>query len=214
MTAPTDATPVTAFLGLGGNVGDAVETLTSAVYALHDTAGIAVEDVSGIYETAPWGGVEQEPFLNGVVRIATTLSPTELLTEVQTTEAAYGRDRTTEQRWGPRTLDIDILLYGDETVVTDELEIPHPRLHERAFVLVPLLEVFPGGTLPDGRRLTRLLMDLGELPAMDLVLRLEEVPGQHVARPDNPGGPGAFLAEEWRASPHARRRGAPPGTER
>ncbi|MBW3621140.1 MAG: 2-amino-4-hydroxy-6-hydroxymethyldihydropteridine diphosphokinase [Actinobacteria bacterium] len=202
----TPRPPVTAFLGLGGNVGDAVETLASAVYALHDSDGIAVEDVSGIYETPPWGPVEQAPFANCVVRIRTTLDPRELLLECQTTEAAYGRDREAEERWGPRPLDIDLLLYGDETVDTPELTIPHPRLAERAFALVPLLEVFPGGTLPDGRRLTRLLLDLGPIEDMDLIVRLEEVPGQHVARPEIHGGGGAYLAEEW----HARGRPDPP----
>lgn len=206
--------PVTAFLGLGGNVGDALETLTSAVYALDDTDGIGVEDVSGIYRTAPWGGVDQDPFLNAVVRVRTTLSPLALLREVQATEAAYGRDRAREQRWGPRMLDIDVLLYGDETVDEDGLVVPHPRLHERAFVLVPLMEVFPGGALPDGRRLTRLLLDLGEIDGIELVVRLEEVPGDHVGRPEGPGGAGAFLTEEWLASPESRRPGAPPGTER
>lgn len=191
--------PVTAFLGLGGNVGDAVETLTSAVYALHDSAGIAVEDVSGIYETPPWGGVEQPPFANAVVRIRTTLAPLELLRECQLTEEAFGRDRDAEVRWGPRPLDVDVLLYGDETIDTPELTVPHPRLAERAFALVPLMEVFPGGELPDGRRLTRVLLELGPLPQLELIVRLDEVPGQHVARPESPGGAGAFLAEEWNA---------------
>lgn len=195
--------PVTAFLGLGGNVGDPVETLTSAVYALHDSAGIAVEDVSGIYETPPWGGVDdQPPFANAVVRVRTTLEPLELLRECHLTEAAYGRDRDAEVRWGPRPLDIDVLLYGDEIIDTPELTVPHPRLHERAFALVPLMEVFPGGTLPDGRRLTRVLLDLGPLDDLELVVRLEEVPGQHVARPEVRGGGGAYLAEEWHAGEH------------
>lgn len=205
---------MTAFLGLGSNVGDPLETLTSAVYALHDTDGIAVEDVSGIYETAPEGGVDQPTYLNAVVRIRTTLAPHDLLRETQLTEAAYGRDRSREERWGPRTLDIDILLYGDEAIETDDLVVPHPRMHERAFVLVPLMEVFPGGSLPDGRRLTRLVMDLGPIEGVELAVRLEDVPGQHIARPEGPRGPGAFLTEEWEASEHAHRRGAPPGTER
>jgi 2-amino-4-hydroxy-6-hydroxymethyldihydropteridine diphosphokinase len=205
---------VTAFVGLGGNVGDRLETLTSAVYALHDTDGVVVEDVSGIYETAPVGGVAQPPFFNAVVRLRTTLGPHALLRELQLTEAAYGRDRSREERWGPRPLDLDLLLYGDDTVTSDDLVVPHPRLHERAFVLVPLIEVFPGGALPDGRRLTRLLMELGPVEGIDLVVRLEEVPGPHVARPEGPRGPGAYLTEEWLASEHARRRGAPPGTER
>jgi 2-amino-4-hydroxy-6-hydroxymethyldihydropteridine diphosphokinase len=207
--APPGRRPVTAFLGLGANVGDALETLTSAVYALADTDGVAVEDVSGIYETAPWGGVDQPPFLNAVVRIVTALPPHELLEECQLTEAAFGRDRDREVRWGPRPLDIDVLLYGDEVLDTPELTIPHPRLAERAFVLVPLLEVFPGGELPDGRRLTRLLLDLGPIEDIELAVRLDEVPGRHVARPEAPGGAGAFLAEEWHAS--GRPDTSPPG---
>ncbi|MBW3659814.1 MAG: 2-amino-4-hydroxy-6-hydroxymethyldihydropteridine diphosphokinase, partial [Actinobacteria bacterium] len=165
----------------------------------HDSAGIAVEDVSGIYETPPWGGVEQPPFANAVVRVRTTLAPLELLRECQLTEEAFGRDRHAEVRWGPRPLDVDVLLYGDETIDTAELTVPHPRLAERAFALVPLLEVFPGGELPDGRRLTRVLLELGPLPQLELIVRLDEVPGQHVARPESPGGAGAFLAEEWNA---------------
>lgn len=189
--------PTTAYLGLGGNVGDTAETLAAAVFALHDSDGIAVEDVSGFYETAPVGGVEQDPFLNCCVRIRTTLDAVALLDETQATEAAFGRDRDREVRWGPRTLDIDVLLYGDETISTERLTVPHPRLHERAFVLVPLLEVMPGGALPDGRRLTRLLMDLGPLDGVELVMRLPELPGQQVARPEGPDGGGAFLTEEW-----------------
>jgi 2-amino-4-hydroxy-6-hydroxymethyldihydropteridine diphosphokinase len=147
-------------LGLGANVGDALETLTAAVYALDDVTGFAVEDVSGVYETPPWPAppdpraVEQDPYLNLVVRGRTTLAPHELLAETQLIEAAFGRDRSREQRWGPRTLDIDLLVVGDHQLDTPDLVLPHPRLAERAFVLVPLLEVWPGGTLPDGRRLT------------------------------------------------------------
>ena len=99
--------PVTAFLGLGANVGDRLETLTSCLFVLDESDGVAVEDVSGVYETAPWGVEDQDPFLNAVVRVRTTLSPRELLAECHLTEAAFGRDRDREQRWGPRTLDID-----------------------------------------------------------------------------------------------------------
>lgn len=194
MTSP----PGTAYLGLGGNVGDVAETLAAAVFALHDTDGIAVEDVSGFYETAPVGGVDQDPFLNCAVRIRTTLDPHALLAETQATEAAFGRDRDREVRWGPRTLDIDLLLYDDRTITTDDLVVPHPRLHERAFALVPLMEVMPGGALPDGRRLTRVLMDLGPLEGIELAMRIDELPGTQIRRPEGPSGPGAYLTEEWR----------------
>jgi 2-amino-4-hydroxy-6-hydroxymethyldihydropteridine diphosphokinase len=191
----------TVLLGLGSNVGDRVETLTAAVYALDDVDGLVVEDVSAVYETEPWPppddprSVHQEPFHNLVVRAITSLAPTELLAETQLIEAAFGRDRATEVRWGPRPLDIDVLLFGDRVLETTELEVPHPRLAERAFVLVPLLEVMPGGTLPDGRRLTTLLRDLAPIEGIDLVVRLGDVPGFRIERPEGPSAPPASFRE-------------------
>ena len=204
--------PVTAFLGIGTNVGDRLETLTSCLFVLDDTDGIAVEDVSGIYETAPWGVEDQDPFLNAVVRVRTTLGARELLADCHRTEAAFGRDRSQEQRWGPRTLDIDLLLYGDEVVDEPDLVVPHPRLAERAFVLVPLMEVFPGGEIPpDGLRLTRAITRLAPIEDVDLYVRLDDVPGtgHRIQRPEGPRGPGAMMAEQWQ-----RPEGAPPGVER
>ncbi len=185
------------FLSLGANVGDALETLTAAVYALDDLDGFAVEDVSAVYETDPWPPpddprhVPQDPYLNLVVRGRTALTPGALLRQTQLLETAFGRDRTTEQRWGPRPLDIDLLLVGDERIATVDLELPHPRLAERAFVLVPLAEVWPGGALPDGRRVTQALAALAPITGIELVVRLDEVPGGHVTRPDGPGAPPA-----------------------
>ena len=204
--------PVTAFLGLGTNVGDRLETLTSCLFVLDDTDGIAVEDVSGVYETAPWGVEDQAPFFNAVVRVRTTLGAHELLADCHRTEAAFGRDRDAEQRWGPRTLDIDLLLYGDEVIDTADLQVPHPRLAERAFVLVPLMEVHPGGAIPpDGLRLTEALMRLAPIEGVDLFVRFSEVPGtgHRLERPEGPRGPGAMTAQQW-----MRPDGAPPGTER
>lgn len=187
------------WLGLGANVGDSLETLTAAVYALDDVVGLAVDDVSGVYETPPWPppddprSVTQEPFLNLVVRAVTTLTPHELLAETQLIEAAFGRDRAREVRWGPRTLDIDLLLVGDRHLDTPELTLPHPRIAERAFVLVPLLEVAPGGSLPDGRRLTQLLAALAPVEDIELVVRLDDVPTRRLPRPTGPGaGPASF----------------------
>lgn len=183
-----------AFLSLGANVGDALETLTAAVYAVDDLDGFAVEEVSGVYETAPWPPpddprhVPQDPYLNLVIRGRTTLTPHALLAETQLLETAFGRDRATERRWGPRPLDVDLLLVGDAVVDTPDLVLPHPRLTERAFVLVPLLEVWPGGTLPDGRRVTQALNALAPIEGIDLVVRLEDVPGRHLTRPEGPGG--------------------------
>jgi 2-amino-4-hydroxy-6-hydroxymethyldihydropteridine diphosphokinase len=187
----------TVLLGLGSNVGDRVETLAAAVYALDDIDGVVVEDVSAVYETEPWPppddprSVHQEPFHNLVVRAVTTLEPEALLAETQLVERAFGRDRAAEVRWGPRTLDIDLLLFGDRELDTPTLVLPHPRLAERAFVLVPLLEVLPGGTLPDGRRLTALLRDLAPIEGIELVQRLPDVPGFRIERPEGPSAPPA-----------------------
>jgi 2-amino-4-hydroxy-6-hydroxymethyldihydropteridine diphosphokinase len=189
----------TVLLGLGSNVGDRVETLAAAVFAIDDLDGVVVEDVSAVYETEPWPppddprSVHQEPFHNLVVRAVTSLDPHELLAETQLLETAFGRDRSTEVRWGPRTLDIDLLLFGDRVMDTDDLTIPHPRLAERAFVLVPLVEVLPGGTLPDGRRVTELLRALAPIEGIELVQRLPEVPGFRIERPEGPSGPPASL---------------------
>lgn len=184
-------------LGLGANVGDALETLTAAVHVLDDIDGLAVEDVSGVYRTPPWPAppdpraVPQDDYLNLVVLARTSLGPRELLAETQLVEAAFGRDRTREQRWGPRPLDIDLLLLEDTVLETPELTLPHPRIAERGFVLVPLLEVLPGGALPDGRRFTRLLAALAPLDGIDLEVRLDEVPHRRLTRPDGPSAPPA-----------------------
>lgn len=191
-------------LSLGSNVGDRLETLIAAVFALEDVEGLAVADVSGVYETPPWpppgepGAVDQEPFLNLVARGVTSLEPHELLAELQLVEAAFGRDRSREQRWGPRILDIDLLLHGERELETDELVVPHPRIAERAFVLVPLMEVLPGGALPDGRRLSSLLSALTPIEGIELVLRPDELPSRRVPRPEGPSAPPAYLAPDQR----------------
>lgn len=184
----SDPTPQEAFVAIGANQGDRLGTVEAALVVLDDTPGIAVLDVSAVYESAPQGGVDddgvtrdvadQPPYLNAVAKLGTTLSPHELLDELLATEAGFGRDRDREQRWGPRVLDLDLLLYGGR-VVDDppRLVVPHPRMAERAFVLVPLSEVFAGGTLPDGTRITRLLLGLDGMEGLDLHVRLAEVPG-------------------------------------
>lgn len=196
---------------MGSNVGDRLEALTSCLFVLDDTDGITVHDVSGVYETAPWGEVEQEPYLNAVVRVDTDLDAHALLAELQATEAAFGRDRSREERWGPRTLDLDLLLFGEQVIDTPDLQVPHPRITERAFVLVPLLELMPGGALPGGTRLTQAVAALAPLEGIDLFVRLSDVPGtaHRTTRPEGPGSPGAILARDWTPP-----RGAPEGTER
>lgn len=130
-----------AYLGLGSNLGDRLGHLQRAINALGSTAEIQVVAVSSVYETAPVGGPEQDDFLNAVVAVDTDLAPAELLAVAMTVEQLEARVRTV--RWGPRTLDVDILLYGDEHVDAPDLEIPHPRMYERAFVLAPLHDVAP-----------------------------------------------------------------------
>ncbi len=182
-------------LGLGANVGDALETLTAAVYALDDLDGVVIDEVSGVYRTPPWPAppdpraVPQDDFLNLVVTGLTSLDPVDLLAELQLVEAAFGRDREREIRWGPRPLDIDLLLHGDTVLDTEALTLPHPRITERAFVLVPLLEVLPGGVLPGGQRLTAALQALAPVEGIELEVRLEDVPGSRVPRPEGPVGP-------------------------
>ncbi len=201
---------VRAHLSIGSNVGDRLETVIASLFALDSTDGIAVATISGVYETAPWGEVDQDPFLNLVTMIATTLTPHDLLAQCQAIEAELGRDRAQETRWGPRTCDIDVLTYDEEEIDTPDLVVPHPRLTERAFVLVPLLEIWAGGALPDGQRLTKAIAALAPLEGIDLHVRLEDVPGAAPnLRPDGPSGPGAMLADQWN-----RPLGAPPGTER
>lgn len=135
-----------AFLGLGSNLGDRLEYLQRAVDLLHADERTRVDAVSSVYETAPVGGPEQDAFLNLAVRVATRRTPLRLLALCHAVEARLGRVR--EVRWGPRTIDVDILLYGDETISRPCLEIPHPRLADRAFALIPLIEVAPGQRLP------------------------------------------------------------------
>lgn len=154
------------FLGLGSNLGDRMTRLQDGVDLLHASRGIRVDAVSGVYETAPVGGPAQDDFLNLAVRVATTRSPRGLLRACEAVERAHDRERTV--RWGPRTLDVDILLYDDRVIATRRLEVPHPRLAERAFALVPLIEVAPGASLPDGRSLVQLVAALA--PIEDVVM--------------------------------------------
>lgn len=140
---------VRAWVALGANLGDGRATLDAAVEALRGVPGVRVLAVSAWIQTDPVGGpAGQPPFQNGVMEVGTTLDPRALLGVLQTVEARFGRDRAREVRHGPRTLDLDLLLYGDERVAEADLEIPHPRLEERLFVLRPLAALAPGRRLP------------------------------------------------------------------
>ena len=148
-----------AFVGLGSNLDDPRLQLDRAVVALSQTCGIELQRVSSYYRTKPWGEIAQPDFLNAVAQIDTTLTAPMLLAQLVHIEAAAGRTR--EQRWGPRTLDLDLLLYGDMACDTTQLQLPHPRMQERAFVLAPLAELAPDLVLGQHGRVAELLAQLG-----------------------------------------------------
>ncbi|MDQ3343218.1 MAG: 2-amino-4-hydroxy-6-hydroxymethyldihydropteridine diphosphokinase [Actinomycetota bacterium] len=165
-----------AFLGLGSNVEDRLDHLQGAVDALDADRRIRVDAVSSVYETEPVGGPPQEPFLNLVVRVATRHAPRRLLRACQSVEMKLGRVRTV--RWGPRTIDVDILLYDGRTVRRRHLQIPHPRLTERAFALIPLMEVAPGQILPNGRSLPAALAKLAPIEGVTMVGTQVQMPSR------------------------------------
>jgi 2-amino-4-hydroxy-6-hydroxymethyldihydropteridine diphosphokinase len=132
-----------AFLALGGNLGDVRVTFERAIAMLCDDAAVTLEARSSDYHTPPWGVTDQPTFLNAVIAVTTTLSPHALLARALDCERAFGRDRTHERHWGPRSIDIDILAYDDIALRDPDLTLPHPHLFERAFVLVPLAEIAP-----------------------------------------------------------------------
>ena len=132
-----------AWLALGGNVGDSRTILDRAVTLLCDGTAVKLTARSSDYRTPPWGMTEQPAFVIAVIAVATSLPPRDLLARAQACEHALGRDRQTEQRWGPRAIDLDILAYGDIVVRDPDLTLPHPQMFARAFVLVPLAEIAP-----------------------------------------------------------------------
>jgi 2-amino-4-hydroxy-6-hydroxymethyldihydropteridine diphosphokinase len=140
-----------ALLALGGNVGPVRDTIARALAMLCEESQVRIEARSSDYATPPWGVEDQPAFVNACVAVATDLTPQALLERVQAVELALGRRRDQEQRWGPRTIDIDILAYDDVTLEGAALTLPHPRLFERAFVLVPLMEIVPDRVIA-GRR--------------------------------------------------------------
>jgi 2-amino-4-hydroxy-6-hydroxymethyldihydropteridine diphosphokinase len=134
---------VEALLALGGNVGNSRAILHRAIAMLCDGKDVRLTARSSDYRTPPWGVEDQPPFVNLCIAVVTTLAPRGLLARAIEVERAFGRDRARERRWGPRPLDIDLLAYDDVTLDGPDLTLPHPRLFERAFVLVPLAEIAP-----------------------------------------------------------------------
>lgn len=129
------------YIGFGSNIGDRLTHIQNAIEFLSKTEGITLRKISSIYTTDPVGYEEQAQFLNGVAAIQTTLSPLSLIHTLKDIETTIGRQHRI--RWGPREIDLDILIYGDLWVQTEELVIPHPEMHLRGFVLVPLAEIAP-----------------------------------------------------------------------
>ncbi|MGH8161920.1 MAG: 2-amino-4-hydroxy-6-hydroxymethyldihydropteridine diphosphokinase [Gammaproteobacteria bacterium] len=148
----------TAWIGLGANLGDPAAEVTRAFAELGELPKTRLVARSRLYRTRPWGPVPQPEFVNAVARLETDLEAGTLLEQLLAVEARHGRERSPhEERWGPRILDLDLLLYGDEEIVTERLEIPHPRMVERAFVLVPLAELAPELEIPGAGRVGDLL---------------------------------------------------------
>ncbi|WP_042453873.1 2-amino-4-hydroxy-6-hydroxymethyldihydropteridine diphosphokinase [Neobacillus dielmonensis] len=141
-----------AFIALGSNVGNRYDNMMSAVSQLTANHDVQLVNYSSIYETDPVGYEDQDLFLNMVIKVSTVLNPFELLDRCLSIETSLGRKR--EIRWGPRTVDLDILLYNQENIKTDKLIVPHPRMLERAFVMVPLLELNPDLRMFDEELLT------------------------------------------------------------
>jgi 2-amino-4-hydroxy-6-hydroxymethyldihydropteridine diphosphokinase len=137
----------TAYLSVGSNMGDREGLLKKAIEQLSVYPDILIENVSSIYETDPVGYTDQPLFLNLAIKLKTSLSPQVLLSKLQEVETKLDRKRV--QKWGPRTIDLDILLYNSVSIQTEVLEIPHPRMLERAFVLIPLSEIAPDDVYPD-----------------------------------------------------------------
>ena len=145
-----------AYVALGSNLGDREATIRAAVAALEAEEGVRVVAVSRLIDTEPVGIVDQPRFLNGVAAVETELPARDLLALLLEVERRFGRVRDSARPHGPRTLDLDLVLYGDETIAEPGLSVPHPRLHERAFVLGPLAEIAPGLEVPGKGRVESL----------------------------------------------------------
>lgn len=136
-----------AWIGLGGNFDESERMLESALAMLDETRGVRVIRRSGLYRSPPWGDTDQADFVNAVAEIETSLTPDGLLAELLAAERRLGRKRD-GRRWGPRCIDLDLLTFGDRILESENLQLPHPRMHLRAFVLKPILELEPGFRIP------------------------------------------------------------------
>ncbi|KIP85923.1 MULTISPECIES: 2-amino-4-hydroxy-6-hydroxymethyldihydropteridine diphosphokinase [unclassified Stenotrophomonas] len=151
---------VRAWIGLGANLGDAASTVSAAIEALDGLAGTELTRASLLYASPAWGNPDQPPFVNAVACVQTDLPPLALLDALLALETGFGRVRDPAVHWGPRLLDLDLLLYGDQVIDLPRLQVPHPYLHQRAFVLVPLAEVAPDLVIPGQGRVRDAVMQV------------------------------------------------------
>lgn len=159
---------MTAYLGLGANVGDPQKSLSQALRELAKHPKIQLIQASSLYRTAPVGVLDQPDFLNAVVQIETALDPDALMTAMLGVEKKLGRVRT--KRWGPRVIDIDVLLYGARQIETPLITAPHPRMHERAFVMTPLAEIAPDLRIPgDTKSAVQIASELPDKKSVKIV---------------------------------------------
>lgn len=172
------SSPVTAWLSLGGNQGDSRSILARAVQRIAQLPDTRPGAVSALYETPPWGDEDQPPFHNAVASCETALGPEALLGGLQEIERDLGRVRDPERPWGPRAIDIDILLFGDITMHSASLSIPHPRLAERAFVLLPLVNMEPEIVIPGAGFAADLLAGISSAD----IRKIAEPGWEHVVR--------------------------------
>lgn len=149
---------ITAYIALGSNMGDRLNYLEKVLSCFESYPQLKMRKASSIYETAPWGKTDQPPFLNCVLEIDTSFTPQMLLETLREIERQLGRER--KEKWGPRTIDLDILLYGDEIINTPDLTIPHPRMSQRAFVMIPLIEIAPELIHPVFKKTMKQLADV------------------------------------------------------
>lgn len=168
-----------AWVGIGSNLGDPVARVQAALDSLRGLADGGGFRASALYRSRPWGGVDQPDFVNAVASFRTQRDPVALLAALQRLEQAMGRQRLAGQRWGPRKIDLDLLLVGDLRVSTPTLQLPHPRLHERGFVLAPMAEIEPDLAIPGRGTVQQCLEALDEVAAWPL----DETPPDRPARP-------------------------------
>nr|VFJ62598.1 MAG: 2-amino-4-hydroxy-6-hydroxymethyldihydropteridinediphosphokinase [Candidatus Kentron sp. DK] len=160
---PSNPACIGAYIGVGANLGDPVAAVRSGIRALGEMPETRLKAVSNFYRSPPMGPADQPDYINAVAAIETTIEPLALLSALQDIENRHGRVRN-GPRWGPRTLDLDILLYGDRQITEEKLTVPHPGLPERAFVLYPLYEIAPCREVPGQGPVWKLLMDLWRGP--------------------------------------------------